>query len=583
MDINEIPRGQLSTIILTTLLDADKYGLEIIEEIEKKTFGEVVIKKPSLYSSLNRMEKQDLVSSYWKDSDIGGRRHYYRLTDFGRKQVLQWQNELLSSQTKVSKILSQTEEQEKKPVQQNDSLKPIILEQANLFNFTSPAAAQTENVAPKPAENAPNAKTQDFLQYDLFSQSNFISYPDTQEPTAQHFALNQQPTVFNFKEMEKVKAESENPIVVKKEDEAIVAQPKQETIKEEPLPKSEKKIVQVKTNFNFESEYEKYAKSFSSYAGTMQSNAKNANGSVFSPFNAAKSDIITDFSSSMFSRGKFDEENAVEEDNVGVQPSLEKFDENEQTKENDEVEQEKPHDDAVLITVKAPEELLPKVRKITPAVFNVKSQQQKQQQATDFEKQKAYIESENIIKQKEEKTVIQTEKLKEYFAAKNINYTPYSKKLQHNLPENKTTQKADYIKINKFKMFTSLILFFALFVQSATLFLVLNHFGLFNIASSLWILIATNVLSLGWFAYNLIVFLQNKNKTVLKKNIIQNPLWYKVVFIVIGLILVYALHLLGGLNEFNYTSYLTTLILPVILVFDYLVLHFVNLFATKTK
>ena len=106
----EIPRGQLSTVILSTLTGGDKYGYEIIKEIEERTNGALKIKQPSLYSSLNRMETQGLISSYWRDSDIGGKRHYYRLTDFGRKQVDEWQNDLIKSQTTVNKLFSSQEE-----------------------------------------------------------------------------------------------------------------------------------------------------------------------------------------------------------------------------------------------------------------------------------------------------------------------------------------------------------------------------------------------------------------------------------------------------------------------------------------
>lgn len=77
------PRGQLNPTILHTLLERDKYGYEIIEEIKEKTGIEV--KQPSLYSSLRRMESQKYISSYWQDSDIGGKRHYYCLTAVGKE------------------------------------------------------------------------------------------------------------------------------------------------------------------------------------------------------------------------------------------------------------------------------------------------------------------------------------------------------------------------------------------------------------------------------------------------------------------------------------------------------------------
>ena len=91
MPKEEIPRGQLSCVILSTLLEQDKYGYEIIDEVLKNSQGKISIKQPSLYSSLKRMEEQTLISSYWRDSDIGGKRHYYHLTDLGKKHLEKWQ------------------------------------------------------------------------------------------------------------------------------------------------------------------------------------------------------------------------------------------------------------------------------------------------------------------------------------------------------------------------------------------------------------------------------------------------------------------------------------------------------------
>lgn len=77
-------RGSVNDIILKTLVNGDKYGYEIIKEVEEYSDGKIILKQPSLYSSLSRFEEKGLVSSYWGDSDIGGRRHYYHLTDRGK-------------------------------------------------------------------------------------------------------------------------------------------------------------------------------------------------------------------------------------------------------------------------------------------------------------------------------------------------------------------------------------------------------------------------------------------------------------------------------------------------------------------
>ena len=85
---NTAGRGFVNNTILECLLDGDKYGYEIIKEVKDKTDGKVVLKEPSLYSSLKRFEQKGYISSYWGDSDIGGRRHYYSLTEPGRKYFL---------------------------------------------------------------------------------------------------------------------------------------------------------------------------------------------------------------------------------------------------------------------------------------------------------------------------------------------------------------------------------------------------------------------------------------------------------------------------------------------------------------
>lgn len=76
-------RGSVNNIILRTLFNGDKYGYEIIKEVEEYSNGKIQLKQPSLYSSLSRFEEKQYVTSYWCDSEIGGRRHYYHLTELG--------------------------------------------------------------------------------------------------------------------------------------------------------------------------------------------------------------------------------------------------------------------------------------------------------------------------------------------------------------------------------------------------------------------------------------------------------------------------------------------------------------------
>ncbi len=117
---SDLIRGNIDTIILTTMLDGDKYGLDIIKEVEVRSNGTYDLKQPTLYSCLKRLENQELISSYWLDSDIGGRRHYYKLTEKGKESLLQKQEEWTKSKFIIDNLLSNHDYDEYRLVKKED-------------------------------------------------------------------------------------------------------------------------------------------------------------------------------------------------------------------------------------------------------------------------------------------------------------------------------------------------------------------------------------------------------------------------------------------------------------------------------
>lgn len=101
-DITSIP---VQMLILLTLKSGDKYGYEIKDGIDNLTDGQIEIKQASLYTSLKKLEQTKLISSYWRDSDIGGKRHYYFLTDAGKEEIIR---------SDIEKILSESLKQKTK-------------------------------------------------------------------------------------------------------------------------------------------------------------------------------------------------------------------------------------------------------------------------------------------------------------------------------------------------------------------------------------------------------------------------------------------------------------------------------------
>ena len=104
---SDLIRGHINTIILRTLYDGDKYGYEIISEIEEKSKNQYVLKQPTLYSALKRLESQDYVTSYWGGVSNGGRRKYFQITDKGRKVVEQNRAEWEYSRTVIDSLISE--------------------------------------------------------------------------------------------------------------------------------------------------------------------------------------------------------------------------------------------------------------------------------------------------------------------------------------------------------------------------------------------------------------------------------------------------------------------------------------------
>ena len=94
---SDIIRGHINTIILRSLYDRDKYGYEIMSDIEQKSHGQYSLKQPTLYSALKRLENQAYIKAYWKTDEVsnGGRRKYFTLTESGKeiteKNLAEWE------------------------------------------------------------------------------------------------------------------------------------------------------------------------------------------------------------------------------------------------------------------------------------------------------------------------------------------------------------------------------------------------------------------------------------------------------------------------------------------------------------
>ena len=84
MDIKkELSKGSSALLVLSVLADADRYGYQIIKEIELRSEHVFSFKEGTLYPLLTRLKKDGLLSYEWRESTQGPPRKYYALTPDG--------------------------------------------------------------------------------------------------------------------------------------------------------------------------------------------------------------------------------------------------------------------------------------------------------------------------------------------------------------------------------------------------------------------------------------------------------------------------------------------------------------------
>lgn len=102
----ELMKGSTGTMILNLLLREDRYGYELIKELERVSDGTFALKEGTLYPILHGMEAERWVESYWREVE-GRKRKYYRITDNGKRQLQEKKREWRVFRTAVDRVLGE--------------------------------------------------------------------------------------------------------------------------------------------------------------------------------------------------------------------------------------------------------------------------------------------------------------------------------------------------------------------------------------------------------------------------------------------------------------------------------------------
>lgn len=185
-------RGFVNNIILESLLSGDKYGYEIIKEVEDKSNGKIILKQPSLYSSLKRFEAKGYITSYWGASDIGGRRHYYTITEVGRNYFNKDNKEKDfdlddvddTNETQQIAITDAEEDSTNNNVEEDETTSLVTDTESEDYNVFALLENSNPKETPAPKENKlSNIKQKETsIQVDMFSnnqQQNEVNQEET--------------------------------------------------------------------------------------------------------------------------------------------------------------------------------------------------------------------------------------------------------------------------------------------------------------------------------------------------------------------------------------------------------------------
>lgn len=90
----ELLKGTADTLVLSTLLEGEKYGYQVVKEIEQRSDGFFRFKEGTIYPILHRLERQGLLQARWESGPSGVERRYYSLTASGsealRDRISEW-------------------------------------------------------------------------------------------------------------------------------------------------------------------------------------------------------------------------------------------------------------------------------------------------------------------------------------------------------------------------------------------------------------------------------------------------------------------------------------------------------------
>jgi len=104
----QFKKGVLELCVLSLLVNKDRYGYELVNEISEK----ISISEGTIYPLLRRLKTEGYVTTYLKESQSGPPRKYYKLTDTGTEMVSTLKEEWINFTKGVHELLNKEDDNE---------------------------------------------------------------------------------------------------------------------------------------------------------------------------------------------------------------------------------------------------------------------------------------------------------------------------------------------------------------------------------------------------------------------------------------------------------------------------------------
>ena len=101
--VSQLRRGTVEYCVLALLRDGERYGFELVRELS--AVDGLVTSEGTIYPLLTRLRKDELVTTFWQESESGPPRRYYRLTDAGHAALADFTSEWARFRDSVDAIL----------------------------------------------------------------------------------------------------------------------------------------------------------------------------------------------------------------------------------------------------------------------------------------------------------------------------------------------------------------------------------------------------------------------------------------------------------------------------------------------